>query len=111
MDCIFCKIAAGDIPSDIVHETDKLVVIKDLNPQSPTHLLLIPKKHYRSILDCDDKDLMAELFTVARDVAGDIGISEGGFRLVVNTNSEGGQTVFHLHMHLMGGKTLKGEMG
>ncbi len=111
MDCIFCKIASKKIPSTIVKETDKVIVIKDLNPQAPTHLLLIPKTHYASIMECEDRGILNELLSVARDIAGEQGVDKKGFRLVINTNEEGGQTVFHLHMHLLAGRHLEGKMG
>ncbi|MBI5643447.1 MAG: histidine triad nucleotide-binding protein [Deltaproteobacteria bacterium] len=111
MDCIFCKIASKKINSAIVLETEKLMVIKDVNPQSPVHLLVIPKKHYSTILDCDDTMLMAEMFEAAKEAARLSGVEKSGFRTVVNTNEEGGQTVFHLHMHILGGRPLTGRMG
>ncbi len=111
MDCIFCKIVSREIPSKIVHETERLIVIEDINPQAPTHLLLIPKTHYLTILDCDDREVLAELLDTARKIARDVGVAKKGFRLVVNTNEEGGQEILHLHMHLLGGKVLSGRMG
>lgn len=111
MSCVFCKIASKEMKSTVVRETDSIMVIKDINPQSPTHLLILPKKHYSSILDCPDKDLLAEMLVVAKEVAKEAGVDERGFRLVINTNEEGGQTVFHLHMHLMAGRSLMGRMG
>lgn len=110
-DCIFCKIIEGDIASETVHKTDSLVVIKDVNPQAPTHLLIIPKKHYASILDCSDWGLLGEMLLTASEVARKIGVDERGFRTVINTNEEGGQTVAHLHMHLLAGRPLAGGMG
>ena len=111
MGCVFCKIASKEMKSTVVRETESIVVIKDINPQSPTHLLILPKKHYASILECPDKDLLAEMLVVAKEVAKEAGVDERGFRLVINTNEEGGQTVFHLHMHLMAGRSLMGRMG
>jgi histidine triad (HIT) family protein len=111
MDCIFCKIAKKEIPSTVVHETDNIVVIEDINPQAPTHLLLIPRAHYPTLLECDESGLLAEFFTASREAAKKAGVDETGFRLVVNTNEEGGQTVFHLHMHLLAGRPLSGRMG
>lgn len=111
MDCIFCKIASKKINSTVVHETERLLVIKDIHPQSPTHLLIIPKDHYSTLLDCKDKDLLGEMLMTAAEVANKIGVGERGFRTVINTNAEGGQTVFHLHMHLLAGRSLAGNMG
>ncbi len=111
MDCIFCKIIAGDIPSNRVFESERLIVIEDINAQAPTHLLVIPKKHYRTILDCNDDLFMTEAMAAARELSKKYGVDEKGFRLVINTNEEGGQTVFHLHIHLIGGRQLTGQMG
>jgi len=111
MDCIFCKIASKKIPSTIVLETDDLVVIKDISPQAPVHLLVMPKRHYATLLECEDKTLLGSIFEAAKDAAKDAGVAESGFRTVVNTNEEGGQTVAHLHMHLLGGRQLTGRMG
>jgi histidine triad (HIT) family protein len=111
MDCIFCNIAAGEIPSKKVVETENVFVIEDINPQSPVHLLVIPKKHYKTVLECEDSVLLAELFTVAKEAAKKKNVDESGFRLVVNTNAEGGQMVDHLHVHLLGGRPQSGKMG
>jgi histidine triad (HIT) family protein len=111
MDCVFCKIVSKESPSTVVFETDNIVVIEDINPQASTHLLLIPRAHYPTLLGCNDRDLLSELFTVAKEVAKKAGVDESGFRCVVNTNEEGGQTVFHLHMHLLAGRPLSGRMG
>lgn len=111
MDCVFCKIAAKEIPSKVVLETDTLVVIEDINPQAPTHLLLIPRDHYTTILDCNDRELLSDFLTVAVEASKKAGVDERGFRLVVNTNEEGGQVVRHLHMHLLAGRPLSGKMG
>ncbi|MBI5599900.1 MAG: histidine triad nucleotide-binding protein [Deltaproteobacteria bacterium] len=111
MDCIFCRIAGKEIPSKVVHETENVLVIKDIDPQAPVHLLLIPKAHYPTLLDCDDTRLFGEIIEAAKDAAKKSGVDKSGFRLTVNTNEEGGQTVFHLHMHLLGGRALAGKMG
>jgi histidine triad (HIT) family protein len=111
MDCIFCSIAAGKIPAEVVHTTDRLVVVKDVNPQAPTHLLVIPKKHYRNIVECDDTSIFGEMISTAVDVAKEHGFVDAGFRTTINTNEEGGQTVWHLHMHLMAGRPMTGRMG
>lgn len=111
MDCVFCKIAGRKIPSAIVLDTESLVVIKDINPQAPVHLLVIPKKHYSTMLDCADENLLAAMLEAAKEAAGILKVDKTGFRTVINTNEEGGQTVFHLHMHLLGGRPLSGRMG
>lgn len=111
MDCIFCKIAKKDIPSAIVMENDGLVAIKDINPQAPVHILIMPKKHCATLLECKDKNLLGDMLSMANQVAEKLGVGKKGFRVVINTNSEGGQTVFHLHMHLLAGRHLSGAMG
>ncbi len=111
MDCIFCKIIDGEIPSTKLYEEEGLVVIKEINPQAPVHLLIIPKRHYSTLVDCNDSEILGGLVDVAKRVATEEGLSDRGFRLVVNTNEEGGQTVFHLHMHLLAGRSLSGRMG
>lgn len=110
-DCIFCKIAEKKINAAIVRESAKVMVIKDINPQAPMHLLIIPKAHYPTLMDCADKDLLGELLKTAQDMARELGFEKRGFRTVINTNEEGGQTVFHLHMHFMAGRPLLGRMG
>lgn len=111
MDCIFCKIAKREIKSELIHETDELFVIRDIDPQAPTHLLIIPKKHYRGLTECKETDLLGTMLLTAATLAEKEGIAESGFRTVVNTNEDGGQTVFHLHMHVLGGKPQTGRMG
>jgi histidine triad (HIT) family protein len=111
MSCIFCKITAKEVKSMIVHEDDKFLVIKDISPQAPTHLLILPKAHYSSLVECGDMDMLGGLLNTARTVAKEIGVDKRGFRLIINTNEEGGQTVFHLHMHLLAGRVLTGKMG
>ncbi len=111
MECIFCEIAKKNIQSKIVLETEKIIVIEDISPQAPTHLLLVPKAHYATLLECSDRELLSEFFIVAKEAAKKAGVDEKGFRLVVNTNDEGGQVVRHLHMHLMAGRALSGKMG
>lgn len=110
-DCIFCKIAEKKIPAKIIRESEKVMVVKDINPQAPTHLLIIPKAHYSTLMDCGDKELLGELLEMAQEVARELGLDKRGFRTVINTNEEGGQTVFHLHMHFIAGRPLVGRMG
>jgi histidine triad (HIT) family protein len=105
-DCIFCKIIAGEIPAQTVYETDKVLVIRDINPKAPVHDLIIPKTHILDLNDLDDKEMAAELLTVVKVVAKKEGIDQGGYRLIVNTGKNGGQLVPHLHFHLLGGKNL-----
>lgn len=111
MECIFCRIASKALKSAIVHETGELVIIKDINPQAPVHLLVIPKKHYSTLTECADKDLLGEMLLAGVKAATEAGVAESGFRSVINTNDEGGQTVFHLHMHILGGRPLTGRLG
>jgi histidine triad (HIT) family protein len=111
MECLFCKIASGEIGAETMHENERLIVIRDLNPQAPTHLLVIPKTHSSTLMELEDTALMAEMIETAKGMAVKEGIAESGFRIVINTNAEGGQTVFHLHMHILGGRPLKGGMG
>jgi len=108
MDCIFCKIVAGDIPSDIIYEDDKVIAFKDLSPQAPHHLLIIPRKHIPTVNDFTPEDalLFGQMGQAAKSIAKQIGVAEDGYRLIVNCNEQGGQTVFHTHMHLMAGKRL-----
>jgi histidine triad (HIT) family protein len=107
-DCIFCRIAAKTIPAKVVYEDERAIAFEDLSPQSPVHTLVIPKKHVATIMDVapEDHGLVGHLFKVAATVAKEKGISERGFRLVMNTNAEGGQTVYHLHLHLLGGRAM-----
>ena len=107
-DCIFCKIVAGEIPADIVFEDDAVMAFRDLNPQAPTHVLVIPKRHIASLNDltADDQPLIGRLFTAAREIAAQAGFAEAGYRTVVNCNADGGQTVFHIHLHLLGGRAM-----
>jgi histidine triad (HIT) family protein len=104
--CIFCRIAAGEIPSTIVQEDDQVVAIEDLNPQAPVHVLVIPKRHFDTIRDLDDPELLFRLFAVANQVADSKGVSGSGYRLVINTGADAGQTVHHLHVHVLGGRPM-----
>lgn len=104
--CIFCKIATGEIPAQVVKKGDGMVAFKDLNPQAPTHVLVIPTTHVGSLNDAKDAGLLGKLMAFARDVALETGVATKGYRVVVNTNPDGGQTVFHLHLHLLGGRAM-----
>lgn len=106
MDCLFCKIINQSIPADIVWEDDKVLAFRDVNPQAPTHILVIPRKHIATINDIEPSDhtLIGQLFGTARQLAAQEGLSDDGYRLIMNCNEQGGQTVFHIHLHLMGGR-------
>lgn len=107
-DCLFCKIRDGEIPSEKVYENDDVLAFRDVNPQAPTHVLIVPRKHISTVNDLQDEDrgIMGQLFLAAQDIAGAEGIAEDGYRLVVNCNAKAGQTVFHIHMHLLGGRNM-----
>jgi histidine triad (HIT) family protein len=107
-DCLFCKIAAGELPSEIVYQDDDVVAFRDINPIAPIHLLVIPRKHIPSILDLSEADipLLGRITRVANQLAREQGIADSGYRLIINCGKEAGQTVPHLHMHLLGGRPL-----
>ena len=111
--CLFCRIVAGEIPADLVHQDNRSVVIRDINPQAPTHLLVIPRGHIESLDDASQKDegLLGHLLRVAARVANDAGLSESGYRTVINNGSGAGQSVFHLHVHLLGGRPMNWPPG
>ncbi|MBE9532352.1 MAG: histidine triad nucleotide-binding protein [Proteobacteria bacterium] len=111
MDCIFCKIVKGDIPATVEYETDELIVINDLNPQAPVHLLVIPKTHYSTLLDCDEAVVLGGLLEGVKEIAIRKGFADAGFRTVINTNKGGGQSVFHLHLHILAGKGFSESIG
>lgn len=107
-DCLFCKIVAKQIPAKIVHEDADTVAFQDINPQAPTHLLVVPRKHVPTMTDlgAEDEALVGKLFRVAAKLAGDRGHAGPGFRVVMNQNEDAGQTVFHLHLHVLGGRSM-----
>lgn len=107
-DCLFCRILAGDIPADVIYESETAVAFRDINPQAPTHVLIIPRQHVATINDIDGphEAIVGSLFSAARDVAKQEGLSDEGYRTVMNCNEAAGQTVFHLHLHLLGGRAL-----
>ena len=113
MDCIFCHIVSGKIPSDIVYQDEKVIAFRDINPQSPVHILIIPREHFTCLTDITEKEasLMGHMVVVANQLARDEGISGTGYRLVINCGKQGGQLVPHLHMHVMGGRQLSGQLG
>jgi histidine triad (HIT) family protein len=112
-DCLFCKIIAGEVPSTIVHQDDDVVAFEDINPQAPTHVVIVPRQHIPTVNDLDDADqeLFGKLATAAKQIAGDRGIAEDGYRLVMNCNAGAGQSVWHIHMHLLGGRRLRWPPG
>jgi histidine triad (HIT) family protein len=112
-DCLFCKIAAGEIEADIVHQTDQVVAFRDLNPQAPTHILVIPRKHIATINNIaeSDADEIGQLFVAAKWIAAEEGIAEPGYRVVMNCNAGAGQTVFHVHLHVLGGRQFNWPPG
>jgi histidine triad (HIT) family protein len=107
-ECLFCKIIDGEIHASIVYQDDHVVAFNDINPQAPTHVLVVPRRHIPSLNDLtpDDDQIVGELVRRAAAIAKQRGISAGGFRTVFNTNREAGQTVFHIHLHLIGGRTM-----
>ncbi len=113
MDCIFCQIVAGKIPSDIVYQDEEVAAFRDINPQAPVHLLIIPKKHIPSLAHLSETEspLIGHMVNTANELAKGEGISESGYRLAINCGKEGGQLVSHLHMHLLGGRKLSGALG
>lgn len=104
--CVFCKIAAGEIAATVVKRGDGMLAFKDMNPQAPTHLLVIPAHHVATLNDAKDPALLGKLLGFAREVARDAGVADRGYRVVLNTNPDGGQTVFHLHLHVLGGRPM-----
>lgn len=112
MNCLFCKIIGGEIKSDFIYEDDKLVAFKDINPAAPTHILFVPKKHYATLNDVAKNDtIMSDITAAIQKVAKDLGLADRGYRVVTNVNREGGQVVFHLHVHMLGGRPLNDKMG
>jgi histidine triad (HIT) family protein len=112
-DCLFCSIAAGDIPADLVHEDDQVVAFRDINPQAPTHILVVPREHVRSAAELTPEHdaLWARLLHVSQQLAAADGIAESGYRIVTNVGADGGQTVSHLHLHLLGGRPMSWPPG
>lgn len=105
-DCIFCKIANGEIPSEFVYEDDNVVAFNDLNPQAPVHVLVVPKKHYANIIDGVPAKTLESMTRAAAAIAAKHGLDASGFRCIMNTGADAGQTVMHLHMHVLGGTKL-----
>ncbi|RLC20432.1 MAG: histidine triad nucleotide-binding protein [Deltaproteobacteria bacterium] len=104
-DCLFCKIVNREIPTEFLYEDDDFVVFRDINPAAPVHLLLVPKKHIRSMNDLqrEDGSILSDLFMIAKDMAKEQGVNESGYKLLFNVEKGGGQVIFHIHLHLIGG--------
>jgi histidine triad (HIT) family protein len=113
MDCLFCRMVAGDISPDIVFEDEHVLAFRDIQPQAPVHVLVIPKKHVTSLNDLEpaDTELAGRLVLAAQRVARDLGIADDGFRIVSNCNRNGGQTVWHVHVHVLGGRQMRWPPG
>jgi histidine triad (HIT) family protein len=109
-DCLFCKIVAGDIPSEKVYEDDHVIAFKDINPQAPVHTLVVPRIHISTVNDlgADNAELIGHMVLAGKKIAADNDLTEPGFRLIMNCNEQGGQTVYHIHLHVMGGRQLRG---
>ena len=107
-DCLFCKIVAGDIEAKIAYQDDQVIAFHDINPKAPTHLLIIPRKHIATINDIADEDtaLAGQMIQVAKQLAKELKIAEKGYRILMNCNAEGGQEVYHIHLHLLGGRQM-----
>jgi histidine triad (HIT) family protein len=105
---IFTKIIAGEIPADVVFEDDQVLAFRDINPQAPIHVVIVPKRPIRTLNDLtpDNAEVMGRLFLAAKQVALDLGVAESGYRTLVNCNHDGGQDIFHVHMHLLGGRRM-----
>ncbi len=112
MNCIFCKIAAKEIPSQLIYESETISAFNDINPAAPEHILVIPKKHIASIEDISqaDKDIISEMFEAVKEIAKIRNLTENGYRLIINNGRAAGQEVFHLHLHILGGKKNLGPM-
>jgi len=112
-DCIFCKIVTKDILASLVYEDDHLIAFPDINPQAPTHILIIPKKHISTLneLSVDNHQIVGTMIYRATEIARELGHTESGYRTVFNCNKDAGQTVFHIHLHLLGGRSLKWPPG
>ena len=113
MDCIFCQIAAGKIPSEILYQDEKVIAFRDINPQAPTHLIIIPREHIPSLAHLSEAEslIIGYMVNVANQLAKKEGIAEKGYRLAINCGEQGGQLVPHLHMHLLGGEKLSDKLG
>ena len=107
-DCLFCKIISGEIPGDFIYEDDEIVAFRDLNPAAPFHALIVPRRHIATINDASEENaaLLGRMFVAAADIAREQGFDQSGYRLITNCNKDGGQVVFHIHMHILAGKRM-----
>jgi histidine triad (HIT) family protein len=110
-DCVFCKIVKGELPAEKVGETDHAIAFLDADPKAPVHVLVVPKKHFGSMNDMPDGSVVGAMAMLAKSVAKELGLDEKGYRAVINTGKDGGQTVHHIHLHLLGGRKLKWPPG
>lgn len=111
IDCLFCKMVAGDINPDVVFEDEQVLAFNDINPQAPIHILIVPKRHIRTLNDLDDAELGGRLLQTAAQLAKQLGVAEQGYRTVFNCNADGGQAVYHLHLHLLAGRAMTWPAG
>lgn len=113
VDCLFCKIAAGDVPAEKVFDDGEVFAIKDINPTAPTHILIIPHRHIETIaeLEAGDQELIGKIYTAARSIAEERGFASDGYRVVANCGRDGGQTVYHIHFHLLAGRPMSWPPG
>ncbi|MDH3748312.1 MAG: histidine triad nucleotide-binding protein [Gammaproteobacteria bacterium] len=112
-DCLFCKILDGEIPADVIYESETALAFRDINPQAPTHVLIIPREHVSTINDLDEghETLVGSLFSAAKQIAAQEGLADDGYRVVMNCNEGAGQSVFHIHLHLLGGRLFNWPPG
>lgn len=112
-DCMFCKMASGEIEPDVVYQDDNVLAFRDINPQAPVHVLVIPRRHIATLNDVqpEDADLIGQMYLAAKQVAEQEGVAEQGYRTLINCNAEAGQSVFHVHLHLLGGRAMKWPPG
>lgn len=112
-DCLFCRIVDGDIPTELIYQSESTIAFRDINPQAPTHALIIPRRHITSINDLNtgDEELVGSLYLAAKEIAREEGLSDDGYRVVMNCGEGAGQSVFHIHLHLLGGRVLNWPPG
>ena len=110
-DCLFCRIIRKEIPATLLAENGQCIAFRDINPQAPTHILVIPREHVATLNDVKDPTVIAQMYQLAMQLAKSEGLADGGYRTVINTNADAGQTVFHIHLHLLGGRRMKWPPG